>query len=157
MTPSNPSAAVTRPDLVHVVLQILGDLAFMLTDDQPAQESQAPAWLAGEISYHGAHSGTLYCWCTREFATRLAANLLGIEADQGAAQDEAADAVREFLNVLCGQLVTEWHGRQTVLDLSIPTVGSCPAPPDLAGSEPRYACRLSVEGQPLLCTYVPHP
>lgn len=151
------SSATTQPDLTHVVLDVLGDLAFMLTDDQPTDWPAGTAWLQGEVKYRGACTGTLRCWCTRDFAVRLAANLLGIEAHDGEAQAEAGDAVREFLNVLCGQLITVWHGRQDVFDLSIPVVCECGAPPANCDHTPRHVCRLSVEGEPLLCTYCPGP
>jgi len=153
MKPISASSATTGPELTHVVLEVLGDLAFMLTDDQPTDWPAGTAWLQGEVSYRGAVAGTLRCWCTRDFAARLAANLLGIEAEQGAAQVAAEDAVREFLNVLCGQLITVWHGTRNVFDLSIPRVHECAAAPAPDGIPARHVCRLSVEDEPLLCTF----
>lgn len=157
MKPISASSATSGPELTHVVLEVLGDLAFMLTDDQPTDWSAGTVSLQGEITYRGCVSGTLRCWCTRDFAARLAANLLGIEAEQREAQADATDAVREFLNVLCGQLITVWHGRQGIFDLAIPTVHECIGAPVPGDREPRYLCRLSVEGEPLLCTYHPNP
>jgi CheY-specific phosphatase CheX len=157
MKPSHESSTAVRRDLTSIVLEVLGDLAFMLTDDQPADWSVGTISLQGEITYRGCVSGTLRCWCTRGFAARLAANLLGIEAEQREAQADATDAVREFLNVLCGQLITVWHGRQGIFDLAIPRVHECSGAPVPGDREPRYLCRLSVEGEPLFCTYHPNP
>jgi hypothetical protein len=126
----------------------------MVTDDVPGTAPAATEWLQGEVRYLGRHEGTLRCWCTRTFATRLAANLLGIEPDEATAQGSALDAVREFLNVLCGQLVTRWHGTTDIYNLSIPQVQPASgAPPNLEGAGPRV-CRLSIEGEPLVCQHV---
>jgi hypothetical protein len=106
--PSLESAS--RPALPELVTEVLGNLAFMVTDDHDARPPSEIAWLACEVNYYGPHAGALRCWCTRPFATALAANLLGIEADQEDARAAAEDALREFMNVLCGQLVTAWYG-----------------------------------------------
>jgi hypothetical protein len=83
----------------------------------------------------------------------VAANLLAIEPHEGEAQSGAEDALREFMNVLCGQLVTAWHDSRGIYDLSIPTVraGSpSPAAPDAAAE---HVCQLCVEGGVLRCAY----
>jgi len=153
MLPSHNPAATDAPDLTTVLLDVLGDLAFMVTDDEPADWPPGTVWLQAQITYHGPATGTLRCWGTREFGTRLAANLLGIEAADAQAQIAGQDALREFMNVLCGQLVTAWHGKHAVFTLSIPTVRECLEAPTGVAGPPRHVCRLSIEGQPLLCLY----
>lgn len=146
------SPATTRtPELTNVVLEVLGDLAFMVTDDRPAESPAGADWMQGEISYHGDARGTVRCWCTRGLAVRLAANLLGIEAEEGQAHLAAEDALREFMNVLCGQLVTAWHGRAGVFNLSIPRVSVGDGPPAQLGGAARDTCQVSVEGERLVC------
>ncbi len=143
----------TKPDLGNIVLDVLGDLAFMVTDDAQPELAVGTVWMAAEVTYFGETSGTLRCWCTRDFAARLAANLLGIEADEGEAQIGAEDAVREFMNVLCGQLVTTWHGTAGVFNLSIPTVHECIEAPTVEAGSADQSCQVSIEGEPLLITY----
>lgn len=145
------SSTTQIPNLASVVLEVLGDLAFMITDDEPVQTPAEADWLQGEIAYHGAATGTVRCWCTRGLAIQLAANLLGIETEEDRAQLSAEDALREFLNVLCGQLVTAWYGRTAIFNLSIPVVrAGAPTPGDTEGSGQEH-CRFSVDGQPLVC------
>jgi hypothetical protein len=144
----------TRPDLHAVVMDVLGELAFMVTDDQSLEPPVGTVWMQGEVTYYGPLAGTVRCWCTRAFAARLSANLLGLEPEDGEAQFAAEDAVREFMNVLCGQLVTKWHGTGTIFNLSIPKVKECLNAPDNVASGPS-ACRLSIEGEPLLCQHEP--
>lgn len=149
----NQQPTTNTPELASIVLDVLGELAFMVTDDEPLELPMGTVWMEGEVTYTGGVNGRLRCWCTRDFAIRLAANLLGIEADEGEAQVAAEDAVREFMNVLCGQIVTVWHGTAGVFNLSIPTVRECIAAPgegDLAGQQ---TAQMSIEGEPLLCAY----
>jgi len=87
----------------------------------------------------------------------LSANLLGLEAEDSGAQVGAVDAVREFMNVLCGQLITTWYGKNQVFDLTIPNVRECTetAP---QGAEPRtHWCRLSVEREFIVCRHRSDP
>lgn len=142
--------STARRPLDRLVLDVLGDLAFMVTDDGAPDLLPGTVWMHGRIHYAGPAAGTLECWCTREFATRLAANLLGLEPGDGEAQVRAPDALREFMNVLCGQTVTTWHGTEHVFDLSIPEVTECVDAPALPIGEQSDRGRLSVEGEPLL-------
>lgn len=153
MNQKNLPPTTAGPDLGVVVSDVLGDLAFMVTDPEAMRLTPGAVWLQGEIQYFGPVSGQLQCWCTRDFAVQLAANLLGLEVEEGGAQVAAEDAVREFMNVLCGQLVTAWHGAEAVFDLSIPTVCERLDPP---GEPPEGSCRcqLSIDGEPVYCVHL---
>jgi len=157
MNPARQPATVAKPDLASIVAEVLGDLAFMVTDDAPEELPAGTVWLQAEVRYTGPIVGALRCWCTRGLATRLAANLLGIEPESGEAQVGTEDAAREFMNVLCGQVVTKWHGTESVFTLSIPSVHECLEPPPPGQIRADGCCRLSVEGEPLLCTYQREP
>lgn len=149
MEPMSSSVA-SQPALATIVSDVLGELAFMVSDDGPSAAPSGGPWLEAEIQYRGPVTGTLRCWCVRAFAVQLTANLLGIEAQDADADAEAEDALREFMNVLCGQLVTAWHGKEAVFNLSIPAVRPCPAapaPPAVNG------CQLFVNGAPLFCAH----
>lgn len=153
MEPTNHPPTIGEPDLTTVVSNVLGNLAFMITDDEPGELPAGTVWMQGEISYSGPDEGLLRCWCTRDFGIRLAANLLGIESQQGEALMAAEDAVREFMNVLGGQLVTAWHGTEAVFNLSIPTICECLDAPRLADADADSCCQLSIDGEPLFFTY----
>ena len=147
----NPETKSEKHDLATVLTDVLGNLAFMVSDDDSVEPPPGTVWLKCEINYHGPVSAALTCWCTRDFAIQLAANLLGIEADEGDAQAAAEDAVREFMNVLCGQLVTAWYGTTDVYSLSIPAVRECLDAPTQAEASGGSHCQLSVSGEPLYC------
>ena len=152
MEPTNVKTA-TNQDLTMLVSEVLGNLAFMVSDDEPVQLPPGAVWLQCEINYQGPVGGTMCCWCTRDFAIQLAANLLGIEPDEGDAHASAEDACREFLNVLCGQLITAWHGSEAVFNVSIPTVKECLETPQPPRNEYGTYCRISISGEPFYCTH----
>jgi hypothetical protein len=152
---SCPPETMAQPALSAVVNEVLGNLAFLIGEDEPHETAAAGEWLEFSISYCGPRAGTLRCWCTPKLARQLAANLLGTEPQAGEAEAAAVDACREFINVLCGQLVTAWYGRQAVFTLTIPTVetGVGARLPQQLGPE---CCRIEVGGEPLVCQHVAH-
>jgi hypothetical protein len=156
MNPSSQAPTADVPNLATVVVNVLGDLAFMVTDDGPGELPGGTVWMCGEISFRGSVAGTLRCWCTRDLATKLAANLLAVEPHEGEAQIGAEDALREFMNVLCGQLVTSWYGTAGVFNLSIPTVREGIGGPSADEADGKPLCQLSIEGQPLFCLCQQH-
>lgn len=151
MDPASNAPTTKAHDISRVLSEVLGDLAFMVAENDDVELMPGTVWLEGEITYEGPARGTLRMWCTRDFATRLAANLLGMEPDDGSAQIGGEDAVREFMNVLCGQVITAWYGHEAVFDLSIPTVSECVQIPESATGDGCQHCEVSIEGEPLLC------
>jgi hypothetical protein len=153
METTHVESKTTRHSLAAVVTDVLGDLAFMVSDGEPAEMPHGAVWLQCEVSYEGPVHGTLCCWCTRDFAIQLAANLLGIEVDEGDAQAAAEDAVREFMNVLCGQLLTAWYGKQAVFAVTIPVVRECAEPQRYPGGNDESRCQVSISGEPFCCAH----
>lgn len=153
MEPNENKQTAVQPDLGTIVGDVLGDLAFMVGDEGCAETPAGSAWLECSVSYRGPISGGLRCWCTLDFANQLVANLLGMEISDGGGSAETFDALRELMNVVCGQVVTAWHGADAVFDLSIPVVVECAEAPRPNVQEHRAACELSVSGEPFLCVY----
>lgn len=129
---------------------VLSSLAFMFTEEEDGGAAwPGPSWMECSIGYRGTVSGTLRMRCTRRFATQLAANLLGIDDSDENADSSAEDAVKEFMNIVCGQFVTAMFGTEEVFDLTIPEVEERAAMPDTAkGSDVEYA-KMMVEGEPV--------
>ncbi len=136
----------THSPLTTVFSDVLSDLAFMFTDDEPAEPSPGSLWLEGTIRYQGPVSGELRVLCPMEFTRLLAANLLGIDADDAEAEARSPDALREFLNVLCGQFVTAAYGHDKVFDLSIPQARVLSETPTELGRDDDDARVFNVEG-----------
>ena len=157
MEPIKNGPISTSTELTMIVSEVLGDLAFMVGEDDQAVLIPGTSWMECRISYRGPVSGTLHCWCTNEFALQLSANLLGLDSDDSAATDNIMDALREFMNVVCGQYVTSCYGREPVFDLSIPEAFECEAPPFTGQCEEKTGlCELCVSGEPFYCKHEPY-
>lgn len=152
MTTRSFTPAAQR-DLSALVNDVLGDMAFMITDPTQAALPSGGKWLVGEIRYRGPVSGLLTCWCSRPFSAQLAANLLGLDPGADDAQHAADDAMREFLNVLCGHLVTRWFGTEAVFNLSIPAVRESADAPGLAAPPTGQRCEITIDGEPLIVVH----
>ncbi len=135
--------------LTTVLCEVLANLAFMFTDDGEFDPPMGERWLETAISYEGPVSGSLRLTCTGTFATQLAANLLGVESGKETTEQESNDAVKEFMNVICGQYLTAAYGTEDVFNLTIPEVLERSTTPVLG--DPEEASQdmaiLSVDGQ----------
>jgi len=146
---------LTTTTLTTVFSDVLGDLAFMFSDGDEIDPSPATLWLETTIGYKGPATGMLKLWCPSEFGVLLAANLLGIDPEDDDAESKAPDAVREFMNIVCGQFVTAVHGTESVFDLTIPATRTLDQMPDFLGSDDEWASTLTVEGHCVQLTYTP--
>ena len=143
--------------LARIFSDVLADLAFMFTDEEDiACESLQDPWLETTIGYEGVEaSGMLRLRCTRRFTQLLSINLLGADPDVTPSETQSNDAVREFMNIVCGQLVTAIHGTSAVFDLTIPVVTPLGGPPDFDESDGVAAATVSVEQCRLQLLYTP--
>jgi len=139
--------------LAVVAGRILEDAAFVFTDRMQEGACSRPAsWEADgvSLSFTGAASGTVHLWADEGFARYAASNMLGLEpgADDAAAQ--GMDALKELLNIIVGNFLTEVYGAAPVFNLGIPE------PLDPAALEAdRTAANgvwLEAEGRALLLT-----
>ena len=135
--------------LTTVLSEVLANLAFMFTDDGEFEPPVGERWLETVISYEGSVSGSLRLACTETFAEKLAANLLGMESGEVISEQESNDAVKEFMNIICGQYVTAAFGTEDVFSLTIPEILELPSTPEFGDSDEasEEVAILSVDGQ----------
>lgn len=119
---------MARPNtgtLTTIVSDVLANLAFLFTDGDDANGAGTleteRVWHT-RVSYYGPCAGTLCLTSPQAFAELLATNLLGLDRDDPDLPARAEDAVKEFMNILCGQFITTVHGSEDVFNLSIPSV-----------------------------------
>ncbi len=148
--------------LATIFSEVLANLAFMFNDEDPAEPPPGGVWFETTVGYSGPAAGTLRLRCTRDFSTRLAANLLGADPNDADTQEKANDAVKEFMNILCGQFITAAYGTEEVFNLTIPVIVELPETPDLTageGATPRLqgveTSVVSVDGQFVQLSHLP--
>jgi len=118
----------------------------MFTDDAHEDPAADDPWLETSIGYRGKYNGDLHFRCTRSFTYLLAANLLGAEPGGEDAVNSADDAAKEFMNIVCGQLVTALHGSEDIFNLTIPEISTMTETPDLSLDDGDNVSTISAEG-----------
>ncbi|HOZ46099.1 MAG TPA: chemotaxis protein CheX [Candidatus Hydrogenedentes bacterium] len=104
--------------------EVLENLAFMF--GEVADTEDVPASAGGQVlaamSFSGPMCGRIELAVPRAMRVEIAANVLGVDTDDEQAMASADDALKELLNVTCGQLLTRLAGEEPVFDLSVPVV-----------------------------------
>lgn len=105
------------------VTDVLEQLAFVFADHAEREELPADveSAIAVRMGIRGAASGQLTVISGPDVCLELAANLTGQDPDE-VSSEVATQALMEFANVLCGQLLTEIAGVEPVFDLVPPGI-----------------------------------
>jgi len=141
--------------LTAIFSEVLQNLAFMFNDDDDGEVIVGEVWLETEMGYRGPRGGNLRFRCSRDFSILLAANLLGTDPESVDSPARANDAVKEFMNIVCGQLITALHGTEEAFDLTIPELRELQEAPDLSVTRDAQSSTLCVQGHRLQLVYVP--
>lgn len=136
--------------LSKVAVRILEEAAFLFSDDLAPADRPGHEWqpIGTSLSYEGSKdSGTVQVWAEPAMVRSLASNMLGLNEDDPESSTHIADALKELLNMVLGNVLTEVWGTEPVFHLGIPTL--------LDGDEwsPQAATRglwLTVEGHPVV-------
>jgi CheY-specific phosphatase CheX len=116
------TSKTATPTLRKIFSDILSDMAFIFVSE-PDSEVIAPGYtLQARIRYQGTHRGMLQLRCDGRFAAILAGNLLGVDSADAAAEQQRLDALKELMNVVCGNLVTTLYGTEALFELTIPEI-----------------------------------
>jgi hypothetical protein len=113
---------------------ILEDLVFLFPSPMPApaHEHGLGNRILVHMTYSGAHNGKLAMDYPDSFSTMVAANMLGLDEDDPDIVPKSEDAIRELLNVICGNLLPALYGSEAVFSLGIPEIiPSTDAPEDM--------------------------
>lgn len=109
--------------LETVFPEILQQAAFAFGElSVPAELPFPENGLLGRIQFGGTSRGTVELAVPSELAGELAANALGLEPGDELVPEHAHDALRELLNIVCGNLLSAWAGENAVFDLTQPEV-----------------------------------
>jgi CheY-specific phosphatase CheX len=109
--------------LSRTAVKTLEKLAFLFafTDDDADAGGAAPK-VAARVSFAGVFSGTLIMQMPLAALPELTANMLGIEEQQETTPDQQYDALKETLNVICGNLLPAVAGRKPIFDIDPPQI-----------------------------------
>jgi len=115
----------TRHDqaLTEVAGSTLEQLAFMFGYPEEAGTPAPPfeEAVGGRVRFAGPWEGELWVLFARELLPEVAANMLGLDASE-TVEEHRMDALREVLNVVCGNLLPRIGGREAVFDIQRPEI-----------------------------------
>ena len=108
----------------NVFCDVFENLAFMFGElvektDLPTDNTD---YVQARMTFSGAQSGKIILAVPAEMCPEIAANVLGLDPDDEQVHDLAEDALKELINILCGQLLTGIAGVKPVFDLSVPDI-----------------------------------
>lgn len=137
-------------ELSRVTLDAFSMLGFMFPlDERPGGQPAAMAddALVVEVNFSGPIEGVVRLRAERQLVEALAANMTG--EDEPPPQSQQVDALKEMLNVICGNILPAIDER-AVFDVHAPQVGSWSNDPqegDGAGRLCRLArCGVNLDG-----------
>ena len=138
--------------LVQVTIQVLERFAFLMGDPpEPGDRPPAfpsPSWLV-TIAFTGPRAGVIGIVVPPALAAQAAANLHGVEPSQ-TTEEQAVDAVKELLNIVCGNYLHEIEGNKPLFDLSSPAHQAVAWERAAQYVQGKTQAALVVEGSPLL-------
>ena len=109
--------------LSNIAIETFEKLAFLFAF--PAEEAdpgQPDSMVTASVSFAGSFSGLLIMKVSAESLPELAANMLGVDEDEETTSDQQHDALKETLNVICGNLLPEIAERQEVFNIGSPQI-----------------------------------
>ncbi len=131
-----------------VAPRILEESAFLFSERLEIADEPKAFWnpVGVELFWEGPSNGRMRLWADPELLTVLAANMLGIEETDPVCASKGLDALKETLNMIVGNCLTEAWGPGPVFQLHIPDAV------DSSGFalDRESGFWLSAEGRPML-------
>lgn len=141
---------IERELLERVSARVLEDAAYILAMPLEIAPPNPAQWdaLGVRLDFCGPFSGYCELWASLELSRIMAANMLGMTMTAPDAHEMCCDALKESLNILCGNLLTELAGPDPVFDLGTPMTQEDleSFPSDGSGAEVWF----DVDGHPVL-------
>lgn len=142
--------------LARVAAETLEKLAFVFAyPDEPPRMGGGPEGCRpcnpdgsqASVGFRGPFRGELVMDICSADLLEVAANMLGLEPGDPIGSEERQDALKEVLNVVCGNLLPAIAGKTAVFDIDAPViVGNGGTGHPNAGPLPCGAAKLSLEG-----------
>lgn len=107
-------------------VNILEGAAFIFTEklapEEIPQVSESWTQIGVRLEYEGPHSGELRMWIDEPLSKIIAQNMLGLEESEECSEEKEMDAVKEILNMILGNYLTEAFGTEDIYHLGIPRI-----------------------------------
>ena len=107
--------------LYQVTEEVLEKLAFIFSfPEEERDRMDYSAAVAASVSFVGPFGGVLIIVISNEALPELAENMLGI--DEETTREQQYDALKEMINVVCGNLLPLISGKKSVFNVDAPQI-----------------------------------
>jgi len=145
-----------RSLFLEVLGEVLERFAFMfveVVDKFNESDTDKCDYLYVMITFTGKTQGAISLTAPEGLCREMAANILGVDAEELTSQS-GEDAIKELVNILCGELTVRLYGDKDVFNLTVPClyrVGWDKWREITVDSE---SIKLSLEGKPFVANLV---
>ena len=136
--------------LEGIAAETFEGLAFMFGFPEDIENAAPEENMIVKVGFQGSFSGQLVMAVTRQTVRELTANMLGLDEDEGEiSPDDQADALKETINVICGNLLPSIGGKDTVFDIHAPEILSdATSLEKIPDAERVSVAKLSIDDEP---------
>ncbi len=110
--------------MYNITSETFEKMAFIFAEQNPepgADETAFSGATVASVSFTGPTGGSLCMAISGEVLPELSANMLGMDEDE-TTSEQHADALRETMNVICGNLLPAIAGDKAVFDIDAPEI-----------------------------------
>ncbi len=110
--------------LREIAGETLEQLAFIFSypDEMDPEAIWKETTTGCRVAFNGPQQGELLLNISTAALPELASNMLGLDEDDAPPEDQQLDALREALNVICGNLLPRIGGVDAVFDIQAPEI-----------------------------------
>ena len=135
----------------NTLTMVLETMAFAFADEMDSADDmdREESYFRVQMSFSGPHTGGVLFFCNDDLASEVATNTLGADPED-VTEPMKGDALKEMLNMACGQYLTSRFGDEPVFDLSVPQIEQVKSDKILAFAEKNHCLFYEVEDMHLL-------
>jgi hypothetical protein len=109
--------------LLQVAIDTFEKLAFMFAFSSDEEEpEQTKDMVSAGVVFSGPFSGLVTIRISKAVLPELGANMLGMDDEADVTMDQQHDALKETLNVICGNLLPAIAGQEPIFNMEMPRI-----------------------------------
>lgn len=128
----------------RIAIETLEQLAYIFSSPSEKNDILTPDATVASVPFSGPFSGRLTLQIDKLPALELVANMLGIDENE-IDSEQKTDAIKETLNILCGNLLPEIAGDQKIFHIKTPHIISNDEVIESQNEEAFAATTLSID------------
>lgn len=134
--------------LYEVAADTLKKLAFIFSFPEDELDGMTlESSVAARVSFTGPFSGTLVLKMSAQVLLELSANMLGVDEEE-MTPDQQHDALKETINVICGNILPAIGGKEAVFNIDVPgIIGEGESEMDVDATKAESIVRLSIDDE----------